>query len=157
MPPSVECYFGRARAYGIDQAAVDIEIAVGVDAVVVGAARIDVAAIDGDVLRRIDSIVVSVDEDFATTDFEGVLALYAFAVGASGGDFYFAAADDNATAVGVTVAILRFHSSLDALGRRIVVATNIVGVARVVGVLGRAVVVVERAAGGDGDTAIGDG
>ena len=153
----VEGHLGRGGSDGIDETAVDVEVAVGIHTVVVGGTGIDVAAADGEVLRRVDGVVVGVDVDLAANNIEVVFALHTLTVGAAGGHLDAAAADHKAAAVGVAVAALGLHAGFDALGRRVVVARDVVGVARVVGVLGGAVVVVEATAGGDSNGAVGEG
>ena len=131
-----------ARTDGIHQTSVEVDIAVGVDAVVVAGAGIDVAVADSQVLSRVDAVVVGVDVNLAASDIEVILALDAFAVIATGGHFHFATTDDHSAAIGVAVAHLCLHAGLDAFGRRIVVAADIVGVAGIVGVLCGTIIIV---------------
>ena len=90
-------------------------------------------------------------------DSQVVLALDTLAVVAAGGYIDGAAADGQTARVGVAVAVLRLHTGLDALGRRIVVAAHVVGIARVVRVLRRTVIIIESAAGYYGDGAVRNG
>ena len=57
----IDGHLGRCGADGIDQSALDVAVAVGVDAVVVGGAGIDGAAADGQVAGGIDGIVLGID------------------------------------------------------------------------------------------------
>ena len=153
----VDGQLGRTGADGIDQATVDVEIAVGVETVIVGGTRINVATANGHILSRVNTVIVGVDINLATGDVEIVLTLDALAVFAGGGHLHLAATDDHTASVGVAVAVLNLKTSLDAFGRRVEVAADVVGVAGIVSVLGGAIIIVKAAAGGDCDVAAADG
>ena len=92
----IDGHLGSRCTDGIDQATLDIDITVGIDAVVVGGTSVYLSATDGQVLRRVDGVVVAVDDNLTTYDVERVLALNALTVVAGGGDADSAAADDDA-------------------------------------------------------------
>ena len=105
-----------------NQSALDVAVAVGVDAVVAGGAGIDCAAADGQVastaglfggiaIRRIDGIVRGIHGHLSACDIDIGLTLDALAASTCGGD-----ADD------CIVADSDGTVDFDALGRRLIVA-----------------------------------
>ena len=112
----INSHFGARGTDGINQSAIEIAVAIGVDAIVVGGACINITVGNGHVLRRVDGIIVCVDVDFTAGNVEVILALNAFSVISGSGHLCIAAADDHSATIGVAVAALRLHTGLDAFG-----------------------------------------
>lgn len=105
----IQRHFGTGSTDGVDEAALDVHIAVGVHCIVLGSLSEYIATVDGHIAGRVDAVVKGIDRDVSVVDGEGLLALNTFSTRTGSGDGDGTTIDDNAAV------------DLDALGRALII------------------------------------